>query len=115
MENGYIYLFYCTDTHYLKFFGTPDYYPNASENLVSMGRITRYTVDLNTDSVDPSSRKILLGEEIGTGMPICAPAHGVGQLMFGKDGSLLATTGDGNTWAGSPEGGGFNGEGPLPS
>jgi len=114
MENGYIYLFYCADTHYLRFFGTPDYDPNASENKVSMGRITRYTIDLENSTVVDNSRKILLGEEIGTGLPICAPAHGVGQLMFGNDGSLIASTGDGNTWVGSPNGGGFNGEGPLP-
>ncbi|MGB6038040.1 MAG: PQQ-dependent sugar dehydrogenase [Cryomorphaceae bacterium] len=114
MENGYIYFFYCADTHYLRFFGTPDYNPNASGNKVSMGRITRYTIYLENSTVVEDSRKILLGEEIGTGLPICAPAHGVGQLMFGNDGSLIASTGDGNTWVGSPNGGGFNGEGPLP-
>ncbi|MCZ4410159.1 PQQ-dependent sugar dehydrogenase [Cryomorphaceae bacterium 1068] len=114
MENGYIYLFYCADTHYLRFFGTPDYNPAVSDNKVSMGRITRYTIDVDNLTLVENSRKILLGEEMGTGLPICAPAHGVGQLMFGNDGSLIASTGDGNTWVGSPNGGGFNGEGPLP-
>ncbi len=114
MENGYIYLFYCADTHYLRFFGTPDYNPNSSDTKVSMGRITRYTINLENLTLVENSRKILLGEEMGTGLPICAPAHGVGQLMFGNDGSLIASTGDGNTWVGSPNGGGFNGQGPLP-
>ena len=114
MENGYIYLFYCADSYYLQYFGSPDYDPEASEGLVSMGRITRYTIDTETMTLVEGSRNILLGEEIGDGLPICAPAHGTGQLMFGNDGSLLASTGDGNTWVGSPNGGGFNGEGPLP-
>ncbi|MFT5973024.1 MAG: glucose/arabinose dehydrogenase [Cryomorphaceae bacterium] len=115
MENGFIYLFYCADTHYLRFFGTEDYDPNASDSKVSMGRITRYTIDLENLVLLDNSRKILLGDEMGTGLPICAPAHGVGQLMFGNDGSLIASTGDGNTWVGSPSGGGFNGQGPLPA
>lgn len=114
LDNGFIYLFYCADTHYLRFFGTAEYDPAASDNKVSMGRITRYTIDLDNLVLAANSRKILLGEAMGTGLPICAPAHGVGQLMFGNDGSLLASTGDGNTWVGSPDGGGFNGEGPLP-
>lgn len=114
-ENGFIYLFYSADTHYLKYFGTADYDPAASETKVSMGRITRYTIDTDNLVLEPNSRKVILGENIGDGIPICAPSHGSGQLMFGNDGSLIATSGDGNTWVGSSSTSGFNGEGPLPA
>jgi len=113
-ENGFIYLYYSVDTHYLQYYGTPEYNPLANETKVSMGRITRYTIDPESLTLVPDSRKIILGDEIGSGIPICAPSHGVGQLMFGKDGSLLATSGDGNTWVGSSPSTGWNGEGPLP-
>jgi glucose/arabinose dehydrogenase len=115
--NGHIYLFYCVDSHYLRFFGTPEYDPGFSAVATSsMGRITRYT--LNTEdysSLIPDSRFILLGDSIGNGPPIAAPAHGVGNLMFGEDGSLIATMGDGNTWVGTSGSTGFNGEGPPPA
>ena len=114
-ENGYIYLYYCVDFHYLEFFGTPDYDPEFTQEEISMGRITRYTIDPTTLDLIEGSRKIILGEEIGSGIPICAPAHGVGNLMFGDDGSLIATAGDGNTWVGTSSTTGFNGEGPPPA
>jgi len=114
MQNGFIYLFYSADSHYLQYFGTPEYNPDVSETKVAMGRIIRLKINLENLSLEQDSRLVLLGEEIGSGVPICAPSHGTGQLLFGKDGSLIASTGDGNTWAGSPLGGGYNGEGPLP-
>lgn len=113
-SNGYVYLFYCVDFHYLENFGTPEYDPEFTSEDISMGRITRYTVDPVTLELEPDSRKIILGTEIGQGVPICAPAHGVGALEFGEDGSLIATAGDGSTYVGASSTAGFNGEGPLP-
>ncbi len=116
LNNGYLYLYYTVDLHYLKYFGTSEYDPNESEvNTASMGRITRYTVntsDLTT--VVPNSRKIILGETIGDGIPVCTLSHSVGALEFGEDGSLLATSGDGSTWVGM-NGLGYNGTGNLPA
>lgn len=111
LENGYIYLLYNVDRHHLLFFGTDEYDPNANSTYRGgMGRITRYTI--NTDdylSTDYDSRLVLLGEEIGTGIPILSEAHSTGSLDFGDDGSLLAAVGDGNTYFCC-----YNGAGPLP-
>jgi glucose/arabinose dehydrogenase len=110
-ENGYIYLLYNVDRHHLLYYGAPEYDPNANSTYRGgMGRITRYTI--NTDdflSTDYESRLVLLGEEIGTGIPIMSEAHSTGSLDFGDDGSLLAATGDGNTYFCC-----YNGQGPLP-
>src|SRR5207247_2094265 len=62
--NGYIYLFYIVDRHYLLYYGTPSYDPNANEyNNATIGRITRYTAKASDGfhSVDLASRKILVG------------------------------------------------------
>lgn len=111
-NNGFIYLFYSTDRHHYKYFGTSDYDPGASEHFtVSMGRLTRYklnTVDF-TFAI-PDSRKVLIGGTVGAGIPICAPSHGVGSVIFGEDGSLLVSTGDGNTWVGVSQAQGFAGQ-----
>jgi hypothetical protein len=97
-QNGYIYLLYVVDHHYLANFGTPNYNPNANEYFTAtIGRITRYTARSsdNFHSVDPASRLVLVGETASTGFPIMFDTHGVGSLLFGTDGSLLASCGDG--------------------
>lgn len=99
-DNGYIYLLYNADRHHILYYGTDEYDPEAnSSNKGGMGRITRFTV--NTDdylTADPDSRHVLLGDDIGTGIPICSDSHSTCGLAFGNDGSLLAATGDANTW-----------------
>jgi hypothetical protein len=97
-SNGYIYLLYVVDHHYLKYFGTPSYNPTANDyHTATIGRITRYTARAsdNFHSVDPASRLVLVGETASTGFPIMFYTHGVGTLTFGTDGSLLASCGDG--------------------
>jgi glucose/arabinose dehydrogenase len=116
LDNGYIYLLYSVDRHYLLNYGTPDYDPTFSETGVpSLGRLTRYQLNtIDFQFAIPDSRQVLLGENSNDGLPICTPSHGTGALLFGEDGSLLVSTGDGNTWVRSSSGMGYNGQGSLP-
>lgn len=100
-ENGYIYLYYVVDRHYLDFFGTNQYDPNTTiENQASIGRIARYQLDVNNTykTLIPNSRKILLGHDYSDGIPILMISHGVGSLVFGQDGTLLVSVGDGGSF-----------------
>jgi len=108
LQNGFIYLFYAVDHYYLQHAGLPGYDPTKSEELVpSIGRITRYTARSSDGfrSVDPASRRILLGESPSTGCPLLFESHGVGTLAFGSDDSLLAGCGDGASFNGADSGG----------
>ena len=96
-QNGYLYLFYVVDRYHLLNAGTPGYDPAANLDFAAtIGRITRYTARTSDGfhSVDPASRLVLLGESKTTGIPIVHLSHGVGQLVFGSDGTLLASCGD---------------------
>ncbi|TAE47522.1 MAG: T9SS C-terminal target domain-containing protein [Bacteroidetes bacterium] len=104
LSNGYIYLLYTVDRHHLMNFGTPAYNPAANEYYAAtIGRITRYTVTNPTGAIDLmtvnyGSRLILLGETPQTGIPSLHESHGIGSLVFGTDGSLLVTCGDGASY-----------------
>ncbi len=103
--NGLIYVLYAVDHHHLAHFGTPQYDPAASEEYTdTIGRITRYKLDLPQSPLValPESRRVLLGADASDGFPICMYSHGVGSLVFGSDGSLLAS-------CGTPEGPGTTG------
>ncbi len=96
-QNGFIYLFYVVDRYHLLNAGTPGYDPAANLDFAAtIGRITRYTARASDGfhSVDPTSRTVLLGESKTTGIPIVHLSHGVGQLVFGSDGTLLASCGE---------------------
>lgn len=97
-ENGYFYLYYALDIHYLKYFGTSEYHPDSTFiDRPSLGRVARFTADPNADfkrTLD-GSKKVLIGESISTGIPILYHSHDGGTLLFGDDGSLLVSTGDG--------------------
>ncbi|MES2733503.1 MAG: PQQ-dependent sugar dehydrogenase, partial [Bacteroidota bacterium] len=106
-SGGKIYLMYVVDRHYLLNFGTPAYNPAANEYLnATIGRITSYSVQRsgNVLSVNPATRNILLGEDKKTGIPILHQSHGVGSLVFGSDGTLMASVGDGASYNGSDVG-----------
>ncbi|QQS08467.1 MAG: PQQ-dependent sugar dehydrogenase [Phycisphaerales bacterium] len=106
--NHYIYLLYVADVYHILNYGEPDYDANASlDTFDTIARITRYTLDpaTNFNSVIPSSRHILVGETITTGIPMVNESHGVGTLVFGEDGSLLATAGDSASFALADHGG----------
>ncbi len=126
LNNGYIYVLYAVDRHHLlncleppSGIGAPvcnaQYNPTTNTfRAATIGRITRYTAikpvgDLdyrNATSVYADSRKVLLGESIDSGIPLLDNGHGVGSLVFGADGSLIASTGDTATPHGIDVGGG---------
>lgn len=96
-QNGFIYLMYVVDRHHLDLAGTPQYSPTTDTYFTAtIGRITRYrlTPESGFTAIDPASRTVLLGESASTGIPIVHQSHGPGTLMFGRDGTLLVTTGD---------------------
>lgn len=102
VNNGYVYLFYVVDYHHAKYFGTPNYNPNTDEYYkATIGRITRYTARAADGfrSVDPASRKVLFGESFSTGSAVLHESHGVGTILFGMDGTLLASVGDGASYS----------------
>ena len=108
LSNGWIYLLYAVDPYYLQYAGTAGYDPNQDfSDMPTVGRITRYTARSSDGfhSVDPASRRILLGEAPGTGCPIVYDSHGVGSLVFGSDDSLLASCGEGASYGGPDTGG----------
>jgi glucose/arabinose dehydrogenase len=96
LSNGYIYLMYEVDRYHLMNFGTPEYDPNMDDQLnASIGRITRYTIDIsNFSSIVPNSRFVLLGTGPTDGFPFIHDSHNIGTLIFGTDGTLLASCGD---------------------
>ena len=97
-QNGYFYLLYVVDHHYLAKFGTPNYNPNANEyHQATIGRLTRYTARAsdNFHSTDMASRTVLLGETASTGIPILFYTHGVGTVLFARDQTLIVSCGDG--------------------
>lgn len=96
-QNGFIYLMYVVDRHHLDFADTPQYSPTTDTYFTAtIGRITRYrlTPESGFTAIDLASRTVLVGESASTGIPIVHQSHGPGTLMFGRDGTLLATTGD---------------------
>lgn len=104
LSNGFFYVMYAVDRHHLLYYGTAQYDPGTSvTHQASIGRVVRYTADVATNftSTIAGSRKVLIGESISTGIPLLHVSHGVGTLAFGKDGTLLVTTGDGGSYAGT--------------
>jgi glucose/arabinose dehydrogenase len=113
-QNGYVYLFYIVDRHHLLHcneapggIGEPvcdaGYDPTADEYLdATIGRITRYQAvkpDGEDDyhhavAADYATRKVLVGESIDAGFPVVFLTHAVGTVLFGQDGTLLASFGD---------------------
>ncbi len=109
LSNGYFYLFYTVDRHYLMNYGTPAYNANTNEYYnATIVRVTRYTADAATNftSVVNGSRLVLVGENKKTGIPLLHESHSGGSLVFGRDGSLLVSTGDGASYNFADGGGG---------
>lgn len=100
LSNGKIYLMYAVDRHHLMNFGTGNY--NAATDQyysATIMRISRYTaIGPNYNTVDNNSRLVLVGENKKTGPAMLHESHSTGQLVFGSDGTLLATVGDGASY-----------------
>lgn len=113
LVNGYVYLLYVVDHHYLLHYGTPDYNPETTDAYnACMGRLTRFQLDIaDYKTLVPDSRTVLYGENLGDGNPVCTMSHGTGDIAFGEDGTLLFSIGDGNTWVNYYSGG----DEPIPS
>ncbi|MEL7530203.1 MAG: PQQ-dependent sugar dehydrogenase [Bacteroidota bacterium] len=107
LDNGHIYLLYVVNRHHLLYYGTPDYDPTIKlPKQATIGRLTRYTLDPtnNFQSVVPDSRHVILGKTIDDGFPIMHKSHGLGGLVFGRDGSLLVSCGDAAAYDGPDNG-----------
>jgi glucose/arabinose dehydrogenase len=97
LKNGYVYLMYAAKRNHVLNFGKHDYKVQEETPFqTTIGRITRYTLSISSNftELELNSRKVLLGETPSTGIPILVDNHGVGSLVFGLDGTLLATIGD---------------------
>jgi glucose/arabinose dehydrogenase len=102
-SNGNIYLLYVVDRHHLRTGGLASngYSTTTNEYFnATIGRVTRYTTTTTSGNLVAvaSSRQILLGESMSTGIPILHESHGVGSLAFAADGTLLITAGDGASY-----------------
>ncbi len=97
LDNGYFYTAYVVDRHYLLHYGTPEYHPDSTWLGATIGRVTRFTADINNnfETLVPDSRFVLLGETRSTGVPVLQKSHSMGALVFGTDGTLLISVGDG--------------------
>lgn len=105
--NGLIYLYYPVDRHHLMNFGTGNYDSNIDEYYeATIARVTRYKLNHQQTPIttDYSSRTILLGESPSTGIPLTYESHAGGALLFGSDGTLLITTGDGASYTDTDSG-----------
>ncbi len=112
LSNGYVYLWYSVDYHHLMHFGTPRYDRHANQYYTdTIGRLTRYRLvpDGHGFKLDPDSRFVLVGDTRSDGPAATHLGHHVGTVMFGEDGSLIASVGDGASWDG------FDTGGPMPN
>lgn len=106
-QNGLVYLFYMVDRHHLFNAGTASYNPATNEYYkATISRVTRYKFETvgSELTANASSRQVLLGETKSTGVPLTHESHAGGTLVFGRDGSLMLTTGDNASYASTDKG-----------
>lgn len=99
--NGYYYCMYTVDRHHLINFGTGSYNSTFDTYFAAtIVRVTRYQASSATNftTTVAGSRFVLIGETKKTGIPLLHESHSGGQLVFGDDGTLLITTGDGASY-----------------
>ncbi|MEY8849203.1 PQQ-dependent sugar dehydrogenase [Psychroserpens sp. XS_ASV72] len=95
--NGLVYMYYMVDREHLMNYGTPSYNPNDNDYYeASISRLTRYQLNIGSDplTTNYSSRTVLLGESVSTGVPLTHESHAGGTVIFANDGTLLVSTGD---------------------
>jgi len=107
-----IFLLYVVDRHHLLNAGTAAYDANTNDyQSATIGRVTRYSLE-SSDGVlrtVAGSRLVLLGETRQTGFPVCHQSHSVGSIVFGRDGSLMLSTGDSASYLAVDSGGQVSG------
>jgi len=81
--NGYFYVYYST------------YVGTAAMGRVKRFKVVNPTVNNPVTDYQSTSNKILIGETASTGIPTTILSHSGGTLVFGTDGSLIVSTGDG--------------------
>ncbi|MEH6537358.1 MAG: PQQ-dependent sugar dehydrogenase, partial [Psychroserpens sp.] len=95
--NGLVYMYYMVDREHLLNFGTPSYNPNDDDYYeASISRVTRYQLNIGSNplTTNYSSRAVLLGESVSSGVPLTHESHAGGTVIFATDGTLLVSTGD---------------------
>ncbi|HXK23392.1 MAG TPA: LamG-like jellyroll fold domain-containing protein [Myxococcota bacterium] len=102
-QNGLVYAFYVVDRYYLFNHGTPGYNPALLESeqfQATIGRLSRFTADPATGrrTILPGSEVVLIGATPSEGPPITYESHGTGQVVFGQDGTLLLSMGEGASY-----------------
>ncbi|MDX1667129.1 MAG: PQQ-dependent sugar dehydrogenase, partial [Saprospiraceae bacterium] len=96
-QNGYFYLLYALDLHHYFHYGTSAYHPDSTINWQpTIGRVARYRADFSTGmpTAVEESRQIILGRDLGDGIPLLYEFHGLGTLLAAEDGTLLISCGD---------------------
>jgi chitodextrinase/glucose/arabinose dehydrogenase len=103
--NRYYYVYYVVDRHYLMNVNKQEsanpepgggYSASRSEPYgATIARVVRYTATPDFRGTEANSRKTLIGENRYTGIPVTHDSHIGGTLLFGTDGTLLISTGDG--------------------
>lgn len=105
-QYGYFYVLYLVDRHYLTKFGTSTYSATTNEYFsATIGRLTRYVATKTSTGYSATNRTILIGATKSSGIPSLSRGHTTGSLLFGRDGTLLISTGDGASSSGTDTGG----------
>lgn len=95
--NGHVYLLYAVDWAHYSTGGAPG---PRDQQRDTFGRLVRYTADPANDqrTALPASRWVMIGATHDVGFPCTSGSHGSGSIVFGTDGTMLVTHGDGATW-----------------
>jgi glucose/arabinose dehydrogenase len=93
--------------HFVYFLFTADPDSNGVDtDPLAFGRLVRYAVSAtDSNTVDYSTRAVLMGVSWRYGPLTCSLSHSIGSLRFGRDGSLLFSAGEGASYDYADNGG----------